>query len=144
LLSEESPGIKTDNQIPRVAHPRKLVPSTGSSSAGCVALLLASHHNNNDLCINAISTIMPSTALQMTNEEMGRRIECTTKKMMLPGVAADRQKMQPYLAQLVQDMVFHAPLFKINPRRLDDILDDLLVHVADLCVRHDRGLGGKR
>ncbi len=41
-----------------------------------------------------------------------------------------------YHSQLLQHMFIHATLFEINARALDHIIDDLLVYVSDLCIRH--------
>lgn len=41
-----------------------------------------------------------------------------------------------HLAQLFQDLLTNALILKINPRRLDHLIDDLVVDVANRSVRH--------
>ena len=44
-----------------------------------------------------------------------------------------------YLSQLLENRFFDSALFKVDPRAVNDFLDDRLVDVADGLVRH---LGG--
>lgn len=50
------------------------------------------------------------------------------------------ERVISYRAHLLQDRILHATFLEINPRCLNHILDDLLVYIADLCVRHLAGV----
>lgn len=47
-----------------------------------------------------------------------------------------KEETASYHSQLLQHMFINTTLLEINARALDHIVDDLLVHVSDLRVRH--------
>jgi len=49
-------------------------------------------------------------------------------------------KEESYLFQLLQNMIIDAALLEINSGTLDDICDDLLINISDLCIRHFAGV----
>lgn len=51
-------------------------------------------------------------------------------------MCAEGGTTRPYRSQLLQHLFIDAALFEVYSRALNDICDDLLVHVSDLCVRH--------
>lgn len=52
----------------------------------------------------------------------------------------DEERVISYRSHFLQDRILHATFLEINPRCLNHILDDLLVHIADLRVRHLDGI----
>jgi len=41
-----------------------------------------------------------------------------------------------YLLQLLQNSIIHTVLFEINAHRIDNLLDDVVIDVADGSIRH--------
>jgi hypothetical protein len=56
--------------------------------------------------------------------------------MPLIETEAQQRGMQAYQSQLLQHSLVDASLFEVDSRALNDICDDLLVDVSDLCIRH--------
>ena len=56
--------------------------------------------------------------------------------MQLMETAAQQRERLAYQSQLLQHSLFDASLFEVDSRALNDICDDLLVDISDLCIRH--------
>ena len=56
--------------------------------------------------------------------------------MPLMETAAQQRERLAYQSQLLQHSLFDASLFEVDTRALNDICDDLLVDVSDMCIRH--------
>ena len=56
--------------------------------------------------------------------------------MPLMETATQQREKQAYQSQLLQHSLFDASLFEVDTRALNDICDDLLVDVSDMCIRH--------